>query len=168
MAPDIVDFEWNNTCGDPFHERALGYLRGNTMFLRISDDDTKIDIACEIDSDEERSTFRVTDVCGFHTGISSSDDRNIDSQMLRHDADLRISARGTRSAWTGRTAHTHFECLRVLSSMLRTLRPGWVVKVTEANVDARALLVSVLASHITLLVDGVTHLQRGGRRMVYM
>lgn len=145
MATDVVDFEWNNGCNDPcFHDSALGFLRGSTMFLRMNDDDTKVDIACQIYPDARHKTFCITDVHGLHTGLVSDDDRFLDASMLLQG-----------------------ECPRVLDSMLRTLRPGWVVEVTDRSFDARPLLNQVLASHITLLVDGVTHVHRGARRMAY-
>lgn len=168
LGHQVVDFEWNNACcRDRLPEWAHGFLRGSTVLLRISDEDNKIDVACGVHEDRANSCFHITEAHGLHTGITSSEDRAVDSHMLQEDADLR-----GRANQAGRRSHTHFECVQVVSEMLRTYRPGWTVIFSESGpgADARPLLNSVLASHITLLMEGVTHVEQpwGKRRMVYM
>lgn len=166
LGHEVVDFEWNNGCSGSFHEWAYGYLRGSMFFLRMNDEDTKIDIACRIK--DEGSVFSIREVHGMHTGMTKSEDRCIDLHMLQEDADLR--RRFQRNTWAGEHLHTHFECILVVTDMLKTMRIGSRVSIKESTVevDARPLLNSAMAGHITLLMAGVTHAERGVRRMVYM
>lgn len=169
LGPDVVDFEWNNGCSSSFlQEVAYGFLRGSTFLLRMNSDDAKIEIACVVRENSVSSTYNITEVHGLHTGLTSIDDSIIDSHMLQHDAALR--ERMTRERWAGERTFTDFECINVVTDMLRTLHPGWSVVFDEsaAGRDARPLLTSVLGSHITLLQEGVTHVVAGTRRMLYM
>lgn len=177
IAPDIVDFEWDNGCSsNTFRESANGYLRGSTLLVRMNSDDAKLEVACEVRDDTPTMTFIITQIHGMHTGLTSYDDRNIDAHKLHHDAALRErmkldrSDRMTRERWAGEKTYTDFECIVVVTEMLRTLRPGWnvVFDVPPAGDDARPLLNSVLGSHITLLMEGVTLAKLGVQRMVYM
>lgn len=169
LGPEVVDFQWNNGgCSASSYEDAHGYLRGDLLFLRMNDEDTKIDIACRVLLDKEASTFCITDVHGLHTGMTLGEDRIIDMPMLQYDVDIRRLV--TKVNWAGETTNTHFQCIHVISEMLRTQRPGWSVafKAHLANSDACPLLNCVLASHITLIMEGVTHVRPGLRQMVYM
>lgn len=168
LGPDIVDFQWNNGCSSFRQEIAHGFLRGSTLLLRMNSDDAKIEIACELRENSENSVFNVTEVHGLHTGLTSIDDRMIDLHMLQLDAALR--ERMTRERWAGEKTFTDFECINVVTDMLRTLRPGWTVVFDEAPTgrDARPLLTLVLGSHITVLQDVATHVVEGRQRMVYM
>lgn len=169
LASDMVDFGWDNGCAsNTFHEFAYGYLRGSTFLMRMNSDDAKLEVACEVRINIPETTFNITEIHGLYTGLTSFDDKNIDSHMLRHDAALR--ERMTRERWAGEKAFTDFECINVVTEMLRTLRPGWTVvfDVTPAGNDARPLLNSVLGSHITLLMEGVTLAKLGVQRMMYM
>lgn len=171
IGHEIVDFEWNNGSSGPFHERAQGYLRGDCFFIRMIDEDTKIDIACRLSVNTQDTMIYIEEVHGLFTGMTSSEDMYVNLHMLKSDSDLRnimTCKRVCRSV--GARTHTHFDCLHVLGQMLRTLYFGYTIVWGESDevTDARTLLNSVLGHHITLLSDGATHLARGVRRMVYM
>lgn len=168
LGPDVVDFEWNNGESYAFAVWAHGYLRGFTFLLRINDEDCKVDLACNLRQGMDVYEFHITESHGTHSGLTSSDDRMIDSHMLLHDDRLRL--RMQTEKWAGEKTFTHFECIRVVSKMLKAMSPGWSVifDETPAGADSCPLLSSVLESHITLLQVGVTHATPGVRRMVYM
>lgn len=169
IGPDIVNFEWTNGCVGPFAEQAHAFLRGSTFLLRVNNEDAKVEIAFELRECVDASRIIVTEAHGFLTGLTTSDDRCVDSHMLQHDAALR--QRMTLEGWAGERTTTDFRCIDIVTEMLRTLRPGWSVAFdqTSPGADACPLLYSVLGSHITLLQEGgLTHMQTGARRMLYL
>lgn len=168
LGPDVVDFEWNNGKEYTFAVWAYGYLRGSTFLLRMSDQDNKIDLAFQLLQGKDSWEFHITKAHGIHTGLTPSEDLMIDLHMLVHDDRLRLRMKTNK--WAGEKTFTHFECTHVVSKMLQAMHPGWSVVVDETvdESDARPLLCKVLESHITLLLDGVTHVEHGLRRMVYM
>lgn len=174
LGPDVVNFGWNN--GESCAQTAVwaqGYMRGSQLFLRMCDDDCDVNLVCKVTSVHVRGGagpgFRITAAHGLHRGLTLSEDRVIDSNMLLHDARLRRAKRN--EGWAGRVeTSTHFECIHVVSLMLRTLRPWSSVVFDDLPADAgsRPILTSIVGTHITLLMEGDTHAVSGVKRMVYM
>lgn len=124
-----VDFEWREPHNDPRDVHAYGFLRGDELYLHVSDEDNQSLLVCGLVLSHSTSTFYIDRVSGYHQGLTRMQDTDrINATMLKLDADARAGRKGGTSGREWGVLSTRINCVHVVSAMLRTLRLGWKVR----------------------------------------